>query len=241
VLSKSPPRPRICSTARSRWYFERTLQAEPYFQKALAINPRASVCRAYYGILLGAEGRADEAVAQTTLACQMDLLSPFIHALAGFGLYMLARFCEVERLARHSLELQPSYLPALWIHGMALCGLGRNEEAIETLGLAVTISRAPIFVGLLGLACARSGRLDDTARLLQELEDRSSRGEYVPAHALLSLHVGRGDLQAIRRTLSKGLAEAMPPVVVRGTSGPFLEAYRSDPEVKRLLIELYGR
>jgi hypothetical protein len=124
--------------------------------------------------------------------------------------------------------------------GMALCGLGRNEEAAEALERAVTASRAPLFVGLLGLAYARGGRLDDTARLLHELEDRSSRGEYVAPRAFLHIYVGQGDLPAIRGTLSKIVAEPTPPFVLRTTSAPFLEAYRSDPEIDRLLCKLYG-
>src|SRR5262249_17286214 len=171
-------------------YFERGLRdAEPYFQKAILINPRSSLARAYYGWFLATDGRADEAVAQTTLACQADALSPLIHGLTSLAFYTLARFDEAERMAYHALELQPGYLLGLWARGMALCGLGRNEEAIECLERAVTASRAPLFVGLLGLAYARGGRLCDTMRLLHELEDRSSRGEYVPTRALLHINV----------------------------------------------------
>jgi TolB-like protein/Tfp pilus assembly protein PilF len=223
-------------------YFDRTWrEAEPYFQKAIAINSRSSLARAYYGLFLATEGRAEDAVAQTTLACQVDPLSPFIHGLTSLTLYILTRFDAAERMAHHALELQPGYLLGLWAHGVALCGLGRNEEAIEALERAVTMSRAPIMVGLLGLACARAGRLDDATRLLQELEDRSSRGEFVPVHPLLAICVGQGDLPAIRQMLSNALAEATPPLVVRATCGPFLEAYRNDPEIHRLLSDLYGR
>jgi hypothetical protein len=35
--------------------------------------------------------------------------------------------------ARQALELQPDCLLGLWIRGLALSGLGRNEEAIESL------------------------------------------------------------------------------------------------------------
>jgi serine/threonine-protein kinase len=224
------------------FYFERAWrEAEPYFQKAIANNPRSSLSRVYYGLLLAQEERAEEAVAQTTMACQMDPLSPFIHSLTSFVLYILTRFDGAERMARHALELQPGYLHGLWAYGMALCGLERNEEAIEALERAVSMSRAPIFVGLLGLAYARASRLDDTTRLLKESEDRSSRGEYVPAWPLLAIYVGQGDLPAIRRTLSNALAEATPPLMVRATSGLFLEAYRSDPEIQRLLCDLHGR
>ena len=192
-------------------------------------------------MFVATDGRAEDAVAQTTLACQMDPLSLLIHGLTSLVLYMLARFDGSERMAYHALELQPGHLLGLWAHGLALCGLGRNEEAIEALARAVTMSRAPVLVGLLGLACGRAGRLDDATRLLQELEDRSSRGEYVPTLSLLAICVGQGDLPAIRRTLSKVVAEAEPPLVVRATSGPFLETYRSDPEIDQLLFDLYGR
>ena len=221
------------------FFLERWRDAGPYFQKAILINPRSSSARVYYGLFLAMDGRAEEAVAQTTLACQADPLSPFVHSLTSFALYYLTRFDAAERMAHHALELQPGYLYGLWAYGMALCGLGRHEEATEALERAVTASRAPIFVGSLGLAYGRAGRLDDTMRLLQELEDRSTRGEYVPTRALLSIYVGQGDLRAMRRAL-KALTEAIPPNPPP-VSSPFLKAYRSDPEIKRLLSKLYGR
>ena len=114
----------------------------------------------------------------------------------------------------------------------------RRSSAFER---AVTMSRTPLFVGLLGLAYARAGRADDTARLLHELEDRSTRGEYVPRRALFHIYVGQGDLPAMRRVLSDALEEGLPPSVFRTTSSPFLEAYRSDPQIDRLLSKLYGQ
>jgi tetratricopeptide (TPR) repeat protein len=129
----------------------------------------------------------------------------------------------------------------LWVLGLALCGLGRNEDAIEPLERAVTLSRAPIFVGNLGLAYGRAGRIDDATRLLRELEERSSRGEFVAAFTSVCIYAGLGDLPAIRRSLSKALTEATPVVSLCMTGGHFLEAFRSDPEIDRLLFELYGR
>jgi Flp pilus assembly protein TadD len=124
---------------------------------------------------------------------------------------------------------------------MALCGLGRNEEAVKAFERAVTMSRTPLFVGLLGLAYARAGRADEAARLLQELEERSARGEYIPRRALLHIYVGQGNLPAIRKALSDAVEEGLPPSVLRTTSSPFLEVYRSDREIDRLLSKFYGR
>jgi tetratricopeptide (TPR) repeat protein len=167
----------------------------------------------------------------TKMACDLDPLPPLSHGLASSTAYTLGRYDAAERAAQQALELQPDYMLGLWLRGLAVCGLGRNDEAIEPLERAVTLSRAPIFVGVLGLGYARAGRLDDATRLLSELEDRSTRGEYVPAFAPLAIHVGRGDLPEIRRTPSKAMAETTPPFTLRVTSGQFLEAFRSDPEI----------
>ncbi len=224
------------------FYFERDWrQGEPHFQKALAINPRSSLAQAYYAIFLSIPRRAEEAVAHATLACQLDPLSPFIHAAAATTFYSLGRLEEAERAARRSLELQSDYLFALWNLGVSLCSVGRHEEAIQTLERAATISRSPMFVCLLGLAYARAGRPDDATRLLQELEDRGSRGEYIPAFAPLMIFVGLGDVPAIRKTLAAAMAEPTPPLSLRANGGGLLlEEFRTDPEINRMLFELYG-
>jgi tetratricopeptide (TPR) repeat protein len=129
----------------------------------------------------------------------MDPLSPSVHGLGAATLMSMGRFEEAERVAQKALELQPDYLFGLWVRGMTLCGLGRNEEAIESLDRAATLSRAPVFVGLLGLGYGRAGRAEDAKRLLCELEDRGTRGEYVPAFAPLAINVGLGDVPAIHR------------------------------------------
>ena len=224
------------------FYFERDWrEAGPYFQKAIAINSNSSHSQTYYGIFLATEGRhTEEAVQRIALACQMDPLSPVIHGGVALTFYSLGDYEAAERMVHKALELQPDYLMALWARGLVLSGLGRHEEAIDSLKRAVTLEHAPIFLGGLGLAYGRAGRPNDAYHLIQELEDRGSQGEYVPAFAVLAIHVGQGDLPTIRKALSKALEEATPPWTILSTSGPFLRAFRSDPEINRMLFELYG-
>jgi hypothetical protein len=103
-----------------------------------------------------------------------------------------------------------------------------------------TLSRAPFFVGTLGFAFARAGRTDEAMGLLRELEDRASLGEYVPAIGPFSIYVGLGHRPAIRRLLPVVLEEATPPLSLCSTL-PFLKEYRHDPEIDRMLFDLYGR
>jgi len=224
------------------FYFERAWrEAGPYFKRTIEINPQSSIGQAYYGIFLAAERkRIEEAVERMESACQMDPLSAFIHGLAGATFYSLGHNESAERAAGRALELQPDHLLGLWVKGLTLCALGCNEEAIDALEQTVALSRAPIFLGGLGLGYARAARTEDASRLLRELEGRSSRGEYVPAFATLAIHIGQGELPAIRTALSKVLEEDTPPWSLLATSGQFLQAFRYDPDIDRMLFEYYG-
>jgi hypothetical protein len=73
------------------------------------------------------------------------------------------------------------------------------------------------------------------------VEDRAGRGEYVPAFARLAIHIGQGDLPAMRRALATALEEATPPFSLQVAGGVFLEEFRTDPEIDRMLFESYGR
>ena len=131
------------SRAFYQFYFERHWHAaEPYFQKAIDIHPRSALAQVYFGMFLAAEGRAEDSIPKTKLACQLDPLSPIIYALAAGAQVVLGRFEEAQQLARRGRELQPDYLLGLWIDGLALSGLGRNQEAIQALEHAVHC-RAP--------------------------------------------------------------------------------------------------
>jgi serine/threonine protein kinase len=223
------------------FYFERDWrQAEPFFQKAIAIDPRSSLAQVYYALFLTTDGRGEEALHHMTLALQLDPLSPFIHCMASATHTVLGRFTEAEREAQQALEIHPDYLLALWPRGLALSGMERHEEAIAMFERGVTLSRAPYYVGHLGMGYARAGRLDDANRLLNELIDRASRGEYVPALASLFIYVGLGDVQGVRRTLAKAIAESLPALAVKLTCGELLQPLRSDPEINRMLSEQYG-
>ena len=223
------------------FYFERNWrEADPHFAKAIAIQPRSSMAHAYYSLFLTCAGHAEDALAHATLARELDPLSPIIHSLAASTLCTLGQFEAAERAAQHALELQPDYIFGLWIRALALCGLGRDAEAVDPLERASTLSRAPLFVGMLGFGYARAGRVEDAMRLLRELEDRAGRGEYVAATAPLTIWVGRGDIPGIRDALMKVVSEGGPPLPVRVTCGQFLEALRTDPEIRRLHRELFG-
>ena len=99
---------------------------------------------------------------------------------------------------------------------------------------SLAISRAPTFIGLCGLGLGFAGRDGETRQLLAELEERTSRGEFVMAYSRLCIFVGLRELPAIRRELAKTLDEDTV-FLGRCVIDAFIDPYRADPEVGRLL------
>jgi tetratricopeptide (TPR) repeat protein len=153
--------------------------------------------------------------------------------------YVSLRFEEAQAAAQRALELQPDYLLGLWVLGMALCGRDRADDAVVNLERVIAFSRAPIFVGMLGFAYAHAGRSEDAGRLLLELDERRSRGEYVIPLAQLAIFLGRGDVVAIRGALEACIADTTPVQPVRTVLGPFLDQFRHDRDIDRMLERYY--
>jgi tetratricopeptide (TPR) repeat protein len=224
------------------FYFDHAWRdAESHFRKALSLNPRSSLACVYYGLWLTNVGREEESVAFLSRACELDPLAPLVHSLNSAGLSGLRRFDAAERSALHALELQPAYMHASWWLGMAYYGQHKYAEGVQALGQVVALSRAPIFVGFLGLGYGYAGRVEEARNLLRELDDRGSRGEHIPIWAPLAIQVGLADIAAIRLGLRAVTALPSEQYTVRATLGCFLrETLRTDPEVDRAHRELFG-
>jgi len=222
------------------FYFGKWREAGPDFQKAVLCNSQSSLAQGYMGIFHAMNNRAEEALAHAMQACRQDPVSPYIHGLTACTFHLLDSFDKAEDYARKSLDLQPKYLFGLWMLGLSLSSQGRYQEAVETLQEVVAVSRAPIFIGLLGSAYNAAGRAEDGNRLVRELEERRSRGEYISSMSFLNIFVGAGDIPAVRRALSESIAERCPAFTMRLTSLCCMTAIRTDPEINHMLVELLG-
>jgi TolB-like protein/Tfp pilus assembly protein PilF len=219
--------------------FERAWRsAEPYFEKAAALSPRVALAHTYFGLFLAVAGKADEAVAQADLGSQLDPLSPLPRSMAAVAYKILGRLEAAESAARQALDLQADFLPALWELGRILCTMQRSEEAVPYFERAVQLSRAPWCVGWLGLGLACAGQADEARRLLSELDERGSRGEFIPPLVRLQIHSGLGDVAAIRTAFAAAIEIWTPPLPIRFAVD--LEPFRTDPDIDRMWRELFG-
>jgi TolB-like protein len=221
-------------------YFDPHWRAsEPFFKRAIELSPRWSLARAFHGVALAGMYRLPEAEVEAAAAIDLDPLSPFIHGAAGMAYFAGGDAPAAEKAARRALELQPDFLMGVWLLAIALDDKGALAEAAALMETTTALSRAPIFVSMLGKIYALMGTPGACARIEAELDERRARGEYIPRACDVMIAVGRRDVAALRVALEACIDEKTCWLTVRMGPGPLLETFRSDPEVNRLLDVIY--
>ncbi|MGA2374891.1 MAG: winged helix-turn-helix domain-containing protein [Candidatus Sulfotelmatobacter sp.] len=87
--------------------------AEKEFRRAIELNPNFARAHHWYGnLLLGPEGRHEEAIAELERARELDPLSLIINADVGFGYYLAGRYEPALQNYRKVLALNPNFIPA---------------------------------------------------------------------------------------------------------------------------------
>ena len=228
------------SKALYTFYFERGWRsARGPFLEALARSPRIGVFEAYFGLFLATEYQYEPARQRLSHALELDPHSSLVHFLAASGACAMGDPGAAEQYAARALELQPESLGPRWPQTVAVLMAGRFEEAVAAAEQVVARTRAPIYLGVLGMVYAAGGRLADAQRLGQELDERQSRGEYIVPVARLSLALGMRDTSAVRRWLGDCADGGAAPFSVVATNRWLLEMHRGDAEIDRLLDRLH--
>jgi non-specific serine/threonine protein kinase len=221
-------------------YFDRQWRrSEPFFKRAIEINPHWSLARAFHGVGLAGMYRLDEAKVEAAAAIELDPLSPFIYGAAGMAYFAGGDVPSAEAAARRALQLQPDFLMGVWLLAIALDDKGQLDEAAQLMEQTTALSRAPIFVSMLGKIYALQRQPGGCARIEAELDERRSRGEYIPRACDVMIAVGRQDVGLLQKALRACLEEQTCWLTVRMGPGPMLETFRSDPEVNALLDAIY--
>ncbi len=209
--------------------------AEEALRKAIRGNPNYAQAHEIYGFYLAAVGRFDGAVVEMTRAQELDPLS--LNMLASFGWVYLAarRYKEAIEQCHRALELDPNFVQAhLWL-GLSQTENGMASEAIATFQNAAAITnRNATILGGLGIAHVRAGEAAEARKILEELEDRSARGQYVTTASMVMLYTALGQKDAAFDWLEKAYtprASFLTGLKVYS----FLDSLRPDPRYDDLL------
>jgi TolB-like protein/DNA-binding winged helix-turn-helix (wHTH) protein/Flp pilus assembly protein TadD len=213
------------------WHWD---AAEKELKQALALDRNSASAHGLHAGYLMSRGRAEEAVAASSRARELDPLSVTIAVQRGFLLENARRYDEAIHELRRVVAANPQQYQAHWFLGHTLAANGQFEEGIASAEKAVELSRrAPGALGMLGLAYGLGGRKAEARGILNELLELDKQ-RYVTPAALVNVYIGLGDKDQAFAWLEKAYQERSAYVAWIKVF-PILDPLRSDPRFTDLL------
>ncbi len=207
--------------------------AEKEYRRAIELRPGSAQTHHWYALFLDAAGRPDEALKEIRKALELDPLSLVINADCALIDYHSRAYEEAVRECNKTIDLDASFPRAHWYLGLAYQQMGMLEEARREYRKAIDLSnRSAVMLGWMGYACALSGRRDESAGILRELNDRA-RQKYITPYAMALIHIGLGERDLAFEWLEKAY-EDRSDVLVWLKREPGLDSLRPDPRFAAL-------
>jgi TolB-like protein/tetratricopeptide (TPR) repeat protein len=145
-------------------------KAEQYYLQSIELSPDYSYAHGWYAIMLGALGRAEEALREADRAIASDPLFSLAYAFKGIALFGLGRAEEAREQIAKAIAMNPEQPMCYLFQGFAyMVKDAVPEKAVESLKKAVEFG-IPFGLGWLGLAYAVAGQRDEALKILARME-----------------------------------------------------------------------
>ncbi|HSD72840.1 MAG TPA: protein kinase [Thermoanaerobaculia bacterium] len=208
--------------------------AEEEFHRAIQRNPDYAQAHHFYGFLLAARERPEEAFAQFRQALEIDPLSLIINADYGWSYYCARRYDEAIEQLEKTIEMDSRFPQTyLWL-GLAFQARGLYEQSIAAFDEGIRLTAGnPTFVAGKGVTLVLAGRREEGKKILADFEERL-KTEYVPMAAMVQMNIALGNFDRAFEWLGRAAeyrASFMMPIKVY----PFFDPIRSDPRFGELL------
>jgi TolB-like protein/Tfp pilus assembly protein PilF len=206
--------------------------AEQQLKKAIELNPNSGEAYDFYGLLLAALERYDEAVEKQRKAYEVD---PLAHRMDIATTFLRAgRYDDAVAAVSRVLAVDPHFALAHVTLGWAYLLKGMANQGIAELERAVSLSpESTIYLGQLGQAYARVGRTDEARKVLGKLEEMSTR-RYVSPYHLAYVYEGLGEQDRAMDFLERAYEERAGGIF--GIKGSFLfRSLRGHPRFQAML------
>ncbi len=211
--------------------------AEQAFRRALELNPNYATAHQWLAECLFAQGRFPEALTESQRAYELDPLSLIINASYASSLSGVGRNDDAIKQARRTLELDPDLVPGHEILGQTYENKGKLEDAIAEYHKANELTATPANFAMLAHACAKTGRVEETRKILNQLTELSGQ-RYVGAYPLAVVHLALREKEEALRLLGQSLVER--DFLLQGLFGSIkidkrLDPLRDDPRFQKLV------
>ncbi|MGH7497260.1 MAG: protein kinase domain-containing protein [Gemmatimonadales bacterium] len=209
--------------------------AEEGFKRAIELNPNSGDAYDFYGLMLSALERYDEAIEMQRRAHELD---PLAHRMdIATTLLRAGRNDEALRVITRVLEVDPHFAMAHLTLGWVYLLKGVPDQGMPALEKAVSLSpESTLYLAQLGQALAMVGRTAEAREVLRRLEELS-RERYVSPYHMAYVYTGLGEHDRAMDWLEKAYEERAGGVF--GVKGSFLfTTLRSHPRFTALLRKM---
>jgi TolB-like protein/Flp pilus assembly protein TadD len=209
--------------------------AERELKRAIALNPSYPDVHHYYCHLLESQGRHDEGIAEMKRGLELDPLSLLIGEELGWAYYHARRYDEAVQQVQKTMELDLGFLLNYLTLSQIYEQMGRNNEAIAQVQKLMSLPGGdwPESLAELGCAFAASGNTAEAQKIIQQLNERSTR-EYVNPYIVATIYAALGDKDRALEWLEKSIPDRTSFLVFLKVE-PKFDLLRADPRFADLM------
>ena len=217
--------------------------AERAFRQGLELNPSFADMRHHYGICLVLFGRTEEGLTQMDHARQLDPFFPGQNLQHARIFFFLRDYDRATNEFARTLDLHPAYAAAHEYLGDACEKKGLTSEAVTEWTAALNLSGEAEQANTLEQTFAAAGFEAAVRALaqkqLERLQEKTARGDYVPAWHYLMAYVRLGDNEQAFASLAKA-AEERNWFAFQIKVNPILDPLRGDPRFEALIPKIFA-
>jgi TolB-like protein/DNA-binding winged helix-turn-helix (wHTH) protein/Tfp pilus assembly protein PilF len=207
--------------------------AEKEFQRAIELNPNYATAYHWYGLLLAAMGRFDEAVVKITQARKLDPYSLIINANLGRTFYFARQHDRAIEQLLKVLEMDPDFSGTHFKLAAAYAAKGMETEAIAEYQKYLTLFGESKLSAAIGKSYATNGYKGAMKLWLESLKEEAKR-HYVSQYAIALAALRSGDKEQALEWLEKAYQERSSWLVYLKVE-PEFNGLHSDPRFQDLL------
>ena len=222
------------------YYYRDWPAAERYFRRGIELDPNYAEIQNHYALCLSLFGRNEEALTEIQRAVELEPLSLRVNLSRAMILFFMRQYDRAIDQFHKTLELEPNFAGAHEWLGDAYEQKGMHREAIAAWAKALTLSGEGEQASILERAYAASGFEMAVRALaqkkLERLNEKTGRGDYVPAIEYVTAYTRLGDKEQAFAWLTKAVAERNR-LALEIKVNPIFDSLRSDPR----FTDLVGR
>lgn len=212
-------------------------KAESELKEAIRIEPNNPTAHQWLGQYYMVTNRIPEAQAETSIALNIDPVSPIYTVARAEAYYYAHDFDATISNANLTLAWNPRFVLAEFWLGSAYREKHMYKESLQHFRNAVNlVPDNPALMMAYGHALAVSGDGAGAHGVLNQLQTLSQH-RYVPAIYMAGIYTGLGDKDSAFRWLDKAVKEHNDRLIYLRVD-PIADPLRSDPRFKSLMAQV---